>query len=748
MPAAIGQVQVVGSSTGPHSGTIEPDSDNDGASFVPSTPFRRGETVTVTTSMNVIGAKNGTFTFAIARTAGAIVGAPIPLAQAGANGLQHFHSRPDLLPPAVTVASNQTPDSQGDIFLAPQAGPAQNGPMILDPHGRLIWFQPFPVAGNRLITDFRVQTYQGQPVLTWWQGTTNHGSGEGEGIIFNQSYQQIAVVQAGNGLSMDLHEFLVTPQGQAWINAVSPVYIPGISRAVIDDVIQEIDVPTGLVMFEWHTLDHVPIGDSYFGPTTPGYVYDPYHLNSLWPLSGGAMLASLRNTSALYKIDEPTGRVLWTFGGKRSSFRLGTGTSTAFQHDAITQGDGSITVFDDGAGPPALHPFSRGIRVRLDTQHFTATLEREYDHSPDISSNFEGGVQDLSGGDVFMGWGQQPFFSEDDALGHQILDGRFTVPTTSYRAYRFPWSAQPPTTPALALAPASDGTTYAYASWNGATDVSFWQVLAGPSTSTLSSQGTIRATSFETAIPVHTAAPYFQVSALGPSGSVLASSSVQSVPSHLALFGHGVFVSSSGTGAVPAGCLSPNPCSVSTTVSAGRTVVARTGRESIPAGSGSLLFFTLTAAGRSMLTHARGARVPVAITAHDASGMTATVVEPLIPFSTQGSGPSRSVTQAPTVTIVGLTDFVSSGGIGGLLVGCPATTPCLVKARLAVGNTTISSTGQEFIGAGELGYVYFSLSSAGRAMLAHASGNQLGVTAAVTSGAASATGKIALIGFK
>ena len=55
----IGHITVVGSSSGAHSGVIDADSDGDGGSFMPSTPFTPSETVTVTTGLNVIGGSGG-----------------------------------------------------------------------------------------------------------------------------------------------------------------------------------------------------------------------------------------------------------------------------------------------------------------------------------------------------------------------------------------------------------------------------------------------------------------------------------------------------------------------------------------------------------------------------------------------------------------------------------------------------------------------------------------------------------------
>jgi len=322
----IGQVTVSGSLTGAHTGQIESDSDGNGGSFVPGKPFAPGETVTVTTGLNVAGASNGSFSFTIVRPSRPIKPMIPPVAPAGSNGLQHFASRPDLVPPSIWVSKNSAPASEGDIFLAPQFGPAQNGPMILDPSGKLVWFYPIAVSQKTLVTDFRVQTLAGQPILTWWQGYTNQGTGEGQGVIFNSSYQRIAIVHAANGLLMDLHEFLITPQGQAWVIAVSPVSLPSVPhKPVFDSVVQEIDINTGLVLFEWHALDHVALGDSYFTPKSPGFAFDPYHANSVGIDRDGNLIVSVRNTSAVYKVNRTTGQLIWRLGGKHSSFKMGRG---------------------------------------------------------------------------------------------------------------------------------------------------------------------------------------------------------------------------------------------------------------------------------------------------------------------------------------------------------------------------------------------------------------------------------------
>jgi hypothetical protein len=523
-PGAIGSVTVTGSRTGLHPGQLLPHSDRNGASFVPARTFAPGERVTVRTSLNIVGGKAGRFSFAIEQPAGALPAENLPVAKRG-QYVQHFRSIPGMVPASVQVTRNRTPDSDGDIFIAPQFGPIQNGPMIVDPHGNLVWFDPVAITSNTLVTDFRAQRLFGHRVLTWWQGGTNAGSGRGVGVIMGQNYQPIALVRAANGLDMDLHEFMITNQGDAWIIAIAPMMMPGVGRIVQNCVVQEIDIRTGLVLFQWDAADHVPTSWSYrWGSKIVGRVLGPWHINSVSLDAVGNPVISMRNTSAVYDINRSTGRINWELGGKHSSFKMGRGTSTVFQHDAIIHPGNQITLFDDGAGPPRVHRQSRGVRIAINVKRHTSRLIQVYPHDPPIIANFEGSIQPLPHDNVFLGWGQQPFFSQDTGDGSEDFSARFPSGTTSYRAYRFPWSGQPLTRPSVALLPGKGSALTVYASWNGATDVARWRVLTGAGPSTLRPGPSAAKKHFETAISLHTGAAYIAVQALGSKGQVLTTS--------------------------------------------------------------------------------------------------------------------------------------------------------------------------------------------------------------------------------
>jgi hypothetical protein len=439
----------------------------------------------------------------------------------------HFHSRPDIQPAAVRFTRQPRGTYPGDIFVAPQRGPVYDGPMILGPRGGLLWFQRAPKGDS--VTMFRRQTYQGKPVLTWWQGYANAAVGFGEDVIMNSNYRQIAVVHAANGMKADLHEFTLTPQGTALISVEYPViwdasaYGGSTDQITFDAIVQEIDVKTGLLLFEWDSLDHVPVADTYTQrPTAPGHVFDYFHLNAIGQDSDGNLVISSRNCSTAYKINIHTGAIMWRVNGKESSLRMGPGASFAFQHDVeIHDNDKLMTIFDNGGGPPREH-HSRGLTLHLNWASKTATVAVQDRHSPPIDSEAEGNVQLLPDGHDFVGWGD-PFISEYTGSGQNIFDAHFVGNNSSYRAYRQRWSGTPLTKPALASS-ARGSSTVVYASWNGATAVSGWRVLAGGSPTSLKTVKTARDTGFETAIAFHGTQPYEAVQALAPNGKVLSTS--------------------------------------------------------------------------------------------------------------------------------------------------------------------------------------------------------------------------------
>jgi arylsulfotransferase ASST len=195
----------------------------------------------------------------------------------------------------------------------------------------------------------------------------------------------------------------------------------------------------------------------------------------------------------------------------------------AWQHDVRWQSDRSLTIFDNGAVPRE-HSQSRVIHVRIDPRRRKVTLASSYVHTPALLAGSQGNDQLLPNGDSFVGWGEEPYFSELGPRGELLFDGRLPPKGQSYRAYRFDWSATPSVPPALAVSATGVGSVTAYVSWNGATGVSAWRILGGSSPTALSAIATVPRTGFETALPIRGADSWFAAQAIGPDGRVLAAS--------------------------------------------------------------------------------------------------------------------------------------------------------------------------------------------------------------------------------
>ena len=531
-PPALGEITVTGERSGAHPGELRAHSDGSGASFVPSAPFVAGERVTVATPLNVAGGQDGDFSFTVARrpAPGQVNDGQLALPTLPPAAVDRFRSRRDLQAPVVRINRRAGGTAPGLVLLAPfspKGSPKPDGPLITDDRGDLVWFRP--VERGTAVTDLKVQRLGGEPVLTWWEGRFAIGWGYGAYTVLDSAYREVAKVRLRNGYRADLHDMVLTDRGTALLLAYDRVRrdlrsVGGRRNGVVvDNVVQEVDLSTGLVVFEWHSLGQVPLASSRTRPRGPAS-WDYFHVNSVEVDTDGNLILSARNTCALYKLDRATGAVIWQLGGRGGDFRMGAKTRFCFQHDARRAGDGSITLFDNAAGPPALAKESRAVSLRVDEPGRRVRLGREFKHPGGLLAFNQGSAQRLPNGNVFVGWGAAPVFSEFTAGGRLVFDGRLTKGKGNYRAVRSPWSGRPLQPPAIAAERTRGGRIQVYASWNGATEVGRWQVLAGASPDQLSGVASRARDGFETAIAASTGAPYVAVRALDRAGQVLGTS--------------------------------------------------------------------------------------------------------------------------------------------------------------------------------------------------------------------------------
>jgi Arylsulfotransferase (ASST) len=406
---------------------------------------------------------------------------------------------PGLRPPAYCIARRRGAGASSEGMLVtprPDAGAlrrgAEFGLMLFSGDGKLLWYDRRPEK----VHDLKQVTYQGRELLAFFQKGRRDAFYE----FLDERYERVTRLRAAGGLQADEHELQLTGQGTGWLASEVVRRAPRGGRA-LDYVVQELDVATGEPRFEWSALERIGVGSTYDARPRDGAVWDFFHGNSIDPptATDPTVIISARNTSALYAIDPRTGRTAWTFGGKRDEFGLHRHPGWVFctQHDAHRLPDGDLMVFDNGGahtnGRPRcpLHP-ARALVFRLDAERKSVRLVRSITSvglgpgGRGILSKWVGSARLLEGGDVLIDWGHVPRISVVDPGDRENLLLR--LPYWSYRAAPAKWTGRPRGRPALVARRSDDGLE-AWVSWNGATEIRRWQVLAGPSAAALAPVG-------------------------------------------------------------------------------------------------------------------------------------------------------------------------------------------------------------------------------------------------------------------
>jgi hypothetical protein len=545
-PAQLRPLRVVGSTSGRHAGSLVKSRVGAGAIFTPEQPFVSGEHVTVRSATRVHGAATTSYSFTVAVPVHTSAEPPDPSEPSGAmarararatntsSGVHNcephvwrFHTRPSLQPMADCVSKRASHTAPGLIFTTPiPTSHRQHGPTIYDQRGNVVWYHPL---AYEKIFDLSVVTYHHRRVLAFHVRYPRGRAGyqHASVLFYDEHYHLVARVTARNGYEIDGHELQVR-DGAAWVGIYHPIIDPDSGHSVYEYVVQKIDIRTGELLFEWHSLPSIPTRYSYYHPKD-GVVWDYFHGNAIEPLADGGFLLSGRNTSALYRIS-PSGAVLWTMGGTHDDFHIAArhpAWQFCFQHDVRQLSRRHLSVFDNGGKGPgcprhqarveefAYHPATGAItRTKLISSKAASSDGRGY------SVSALGGARHLINRDLMVSWGTSGRITEFDT--HQRVNFDLTLAQRTYRAVRWRWTGDPLGRPAVA-AQRSGRRVTVWASWNGSTRVARWRVFAGPGPHRMDPvSGRVRRTGFETRIGAITRAKYVTVRAISAHGTPLA----------------------------------------------------------------------------------------------------------------------------------------------------------------------------------------------------------------------------------
>ena len=438
----------------------------------------------------------------------------------------------------ITYHANQL--SPGHFFIAPvennvgSTSELSGKGFIFDIEGEIVYVADDHnydsctawIAG---ITDFRVQSYNKRSYLTYWNGcnTRNQHWGYRWGsVTFIDDEYQIFTLNPDLNINtmdpattgyIDMHDHQMTDRNTMVVTSYN---ITDFNDTLIaDGLFFELDIATGEVLFEWHALDHLELGESHWhcdvAPTC-----DWMHLNSIQAV-GDNYLMSARHLFAVYFISGIDGSVIWKFDG------LGNGTwdTTAFpfqwQHHAratnVTEHGMTVSLFNNNnyvGGPRNPQKQSQGLAFWIsmppDPEKPPILVKQLQTPEEPLYSGTQGSYQfDAGNGNGFIGYGLVPKAREYGPDGDLRWEAQFGYENEmmSYRVFKQSWDGTPKDwNPVVVVQGLIGGSSTAYVSWNGATDISGWAVYGGDTPGALRPLGVAKKHGFETAFSLDRAA--------------------------------------------------------------------------------------------------------------------------------------------------------------------------------------------------------------------------------------------------
>ncbi|NOY49093.1 MAG: T9SS type A sorting domain-containing protein [Chlorobi bacterium] len=314
--------------------------------------------------------------------------------------------------------------------------------IIMDTVGFPVFYREF--AYPNFISDFSFNEETGY--LTYFSGIDQVY------YSLDSSYQINNVYEAKNGYLADGHELRLWEDGSYWLMIYDDrivdmsQIVPGgqVDAVVTGLIVQHID-DQGNVLFQWKSMDHIPITDAdtaIVNLLANGIDY--VHGNALDFDYDSNLLISSRNLSEITKVDISTGNIMWRLGGSQNQFQfIGDSILFSAQHHIRYRGDNLYSIYDNGFGRS--FKFSRGVTYELDTNAMTATLVGDLNHLDSlVFSPFMGSNSIGPSNEHVLGWSynnKRYVLTEFDSLYNISLEIRSidTFGFVSYRAVKHLW---------------------------------------------------------------------------------------------------------------------------------------------------------------------------------------------------------------------------------------------------------------------------------------------------------------------
>lgn len=433
-----------------------------------------------------------------------------------------YESRIDLLPANLKISTYVEDNVSTDmIFVAPwSSGSIEKSQKYLGPHiykanGELVW-SGYGRFGNSIANFMPSKDKDGETRMSFFEGNVAFaGIGLGSYRAMNSHYETTHHIGLKAPYLHDFHEIKFSGMDTAVFSTYNPVPY-NMSKFeesafddawVFDNIVTEVNTTTDEIIFQWNSLEHVPVGDTMIKPQMKshgGSNLDPFdymHLNSIVKDDDGNYLISCRHLWSLYYIDGKTGKVIWTLstGDVKGDWEVDDDATFGFQHDAnwvyasaIGQKEEKnvkyISLFDNektGSGETAHRDYSRGMIIKLEEgktkdskKRGKVSLVKEYRLGTDKVSASQGSIQILENGNVFIGWGSNPVISEHLFNGTIVFEA--SLPHVTYKAYKSKYKGYPRENMSiLSVYNGSSDITTLHISWNGASQVEQWNIYSG-----------------------------------------------------------------------------------------------------------------------------------------------------------------------------------------------------------------------------------------------------------------------------